>query len=459
MDDGALMTTLLAFIVTLGVLITVHEYGHFQVARWFGVKVLRFSIGFGKPLYRRKFGKDQTEFILAAFPLGGYVKMLDEREAAPEVAIAEADLPRAFNRQSVWKRIAIVTAGPAANLLLAIFIYWVLFMQGVTGLKPVLGDIAPGTPAAQASVKTGGVIQEVANQPVATWQDVRWMLLQASADSASVGLKVLYGDREYHLHQLAITASDDIEQDILQKLGLNPFRPSVPAVVGEVIEGSAASKAQLMAGDRVLTVDGTPVSQWEDLVSIVRKSPGKALALRIQRGNSESSLTITPEIVRENGTEIGRIGAAYQMSEADMQQFLVHTQYGPVAALNRAADKTWETSIFSLKMLGNMIVGAVSWKGLSGPVTIASFAGQSADAGWKTFLGFLALVSISLGILNLLPIPVLDGGHLLYYMVEIVKGSPVSERVMEAGYRIGFVLLGILMACALYNDITRLITG
>jgi len=459
MDDGALMTTLLAFIVTLGVLITVHEYGHFQVARWFGVKVLRFSIGFGKPLYRRKLGKDQTEFILAAFPLGGYVKMLDEREAVPEAVIAETDLPRAFNRQSVWKRIAIVTAGPAANLLLAIFIYWVLFMQGVTGLKPVLGDIAPGTPAAQASVKTGGIIQEVANQPVAIWQDVRWMLLQASADSASVGLKVLYGDREYHLHQLAIPASDDIEQDILQKLGLNPFRPSVPAVVGEVIEGSAASKAQLMAGDRVLAVDGTPVSQWEDLVNIVRKSPGKALALRIQRGNSESSLTITPEAVKENGTEIGRIGAAYQMSEADMQQFLVHTQYGPVAALNRAADKTWETSIFSLKMLGNMIVGAVSWKGLSGPVTIASFAGQSADAGWKTFLGFLALVSISLGILNLLPIPVLDGGHLLYYMVEIVKGSPVSERVMEAGYRIGFVLLGILMACALYNDITRLITG
>ncbi|HYG32324.1 MAG TPA: RIP metalloprotease RseP [Methylophilaceae bacterium] len=459
MDVGALMTTLLAFIVTLGVLITVHEYGHFQVARWFGIKVLRFSIGFGKPLYRRKFGKDQTEFILAAFPLGGYVKMLDEREATPEVAILEEDLPRAFNRQSVWKRIAVVAAGPAANLLLAIFIYWLLFMQGVTGLKPVIGDITPGTSAAQASMKSGGLIQTVADEPVATWQDVRWMLLQASADAPSVGIKVLYGDREYHVHQLTIPSSNDVEQDILQKLGLNPLRPGVPAVVGEVIEGSAAAKAQLMPGDKVLAVDGTPVSQWEELVDIVRKSPGKDLTLTIKRGDAESSLTITPEAVRENGTQIGRIGAAYHMNEADMQQFLVHTVYGPVEALNRAAVKTWETSIFSLKMLGNMIVGAVSWKGLSGPVTIASFAGQSADAGWKTFLGFLALVSISLGILNLLPIPVLDGGHLLYYMVEIVKGSPVSERVMEAGYRIGSVLLGILMACALYNDITRLITG
>lgn len=459
MDDGALMTTLLAFIVTLGILITVHEYGHFQVARWFGVKVLRFSIGFGKPLYQRKIGKDQTEFVLAAFPLGGYVKMLDERETAQDISIHETDLPRAFNRQSVWKRIAIVTAGPVANLLLAILIYWVLFMHGVTGLKPVLGEITSGTPAAQASIKAGGVIREVANEPVASWQDVRWLLLQASAEASSVSLKVLYEDREHHLHQLTIPKSDDIEQDILQQLGLNPFRPAVPAIVGEVIEGSAAEAARLVAGDRVLQVDGQPIAQWDDLVNIVRKNPGKQLKLIIKRGDAELPLVITPEVVEENGIEVGRIGAAYQMNESDLKQFLVHTHYGPLEALSRAVGKTWETSVFSLKMLGNMITGAVSWKGLSGPVTIASFAGQSADAGWKTFLGFLALVSISLGILNLLPIPVLDGGHLLYYMVEIVKGSPVSEQVMEVGYRIGFVLLGLLMACALYNDITRLITG
>lgn len=453
------MTTLLAFIVTLGVLITVHEYGHFQVARWFGVKVLKFSIGFGKPLYQRKLGKDGTEFILAAFPLGGYVKMLDEREANPETPVNEADLHRAFNRQSVWKRMAIVSAGPAANLLLAILLYWLLFMQGITGLKPIIGEIPANTPAAEASIKTGGVIQEVDGQPVASWQDVRWQLLQVSAESSVASLKVLYGEREYHLHQLSLPQSDDVEQDILQRLGLNPFRPNVPAVVGEVIEGSAAEGAGLQPGDKVLRVDGAEVAQWDDLVNVVRKHPDQPLALTVNRDGAAIELQITPETVRENGVEVGRIGAAYHMNEADLEQYLVHTEYGAVAAMSRAIGKTWETSVFSLKMLGNMITGAMSWKGLSGPVTIASFAGQSADAGWKTFLGFLALVSISLGILNLLPIPVLDGGHLLYYMVEIVKGSPVSEQAMEIGYRIGFVLLGILMACAIYNDITRLVTG
>jgi regulator of sigma E protease len=459
MGDGALMTTLLAFIVTLGVLITVHEYGHFQVARWFNVKVLKFSIGFGRPLYRRKIGKDGTEFILAAFPLGGYVKMLDERETSPEAPVSEADLPRAFNRQPVWKRMAIVSAGPAANLLLAILLYWVLFMQGVTGLKPILGEIPADTPAAQANVKAGGVIEAVAGQPVASWQDVRLQLLQASADMSQVSLKILYGEREYHLHQLALPKSDEVAEDILQRLGLNPFRPSVPPVVGEVIAGSAAERAGLQPGDRILEAEGARINQWDELVNIVRKHPGKPLTLTLNRDDAQLSLQVTPEAAKEGGTEIGRIGAAYQMNEADLEQFLVHTEYTPVAAMGRAIGKTWETSVFSLKMLGNMITGAMSWKGLSGPVTIASFAGQSADAGWKTFLAFLALVSISLGILNLLPVPVLDGGHLLYYMVEIVKGSPVSEQAMGIGYRIGFVLLGILMACALYNDITRLITG
>ena len=459
MGIGTLMTTLLAFIVTLGVLITVHEYGHFQVARWCGVRVLKFSIGFGKPLYRKKFGKDGTEFILAAFPLGGYVKMLDEREATPDTPISEVDLPRAFNRQSVWKRIAIVVAGPVANLLLAILLYWLLFLHGVTGLKPILGDIPVGSPAALASVKSGGLIEEVAGQSVNSWQDVRWQLLQSSADTSKINLKILYDEREYHVHQLVLPETDEVDQDILAQLGLNPFRPKVPAVVGEVIADSAAERSGLQSGDSILQADGVQVSQWDDLVNIVRKHPGTPLKLTINRANEQLSLEITPEAVKENGTEVGRIGAAYHMSETDMAQYLVHTEYGPAAAMSRAVGKTWETSVFSLKMLGNMITGAVSWKGLSGPVTIASFAGQSADAGWKTFLGFLALVSISLGILNLLPIPVLDGGHLLYYMVEIIKGSPVSEHVMEIGYRIGFVLLGILMACALYNDITRLVTG
>lgn len=452
------MTTLLAFLVTLGVLITVHEFGHFQVARWFGVKVLKFSIGFGKPLYKKILGKDQTEFMIAAFPLGGYVKMLDERES-PDTPIAEADLPRAFNRQAVWKRMAIVLAGPCSNLLLAILIYWVLFMQGVTGLKPILGEVPAGTPAALASMKPGELIQEVNGQPVQSWQDVRWLLLQEAARAGSVEVKAVNDGQEFHLHQLSLPKSDDMEQDILDRLGLTPYTPEVPAKVGEVLQGSAAERAGLRPGDKILSIDGKAVTYWDELVDFIRQNPERSLSLQVLRDGAQLSLSVTPDTATENGKKVGRIGAAYHMSQAELDRLLVTTQYNPVAAFAKAAGKTWETSVFSLRMLGNMVIGQVSWKSLSGPVTIASYAGQSADAGWKTFLGFLAVVSISLGILNLLPIPVLDGGHLLYYMVEFIKGSPVSEKAMEVGHRIGFALLGILMACALFNDITRLITG
>ncbi len=455
------MFTLGAFIVTLGVLIAVHEYGHFQIARWCGVKVLRFSLGFGKPLFSKRFGKDQTEFVVAAFPLGGYVKMLDEREAPADTLVDEHDLPRAFNRQSVWKRIAIVSAGPIANLLLAIFIYWILFMHGVMGMKPILGEIAAGTPAAHASMKSGELIRRVAGKPVATWQDVRWILLEQSLKSPVIDIEAISGSDEVHLHQLAVgnLGKDDFEHDLLDKLGLKPYQPSMPSKVGEIIDGSPAKQAGLKPGDEILQVNGIAVGQWEDFVNIVRKSPGQRLSLRIQRAGAELTLPITPETTTENGQRVGRIGAAYKMDQSELEKFLVEIKYGPVTALSKATAKTWDTSILSLKMLGNMLTGAASWKGISGPVTIASYAGQSAHIGWMSFLSFLALVSISLGVLNLLPIPVLDGGHLLYYTIEIFKGSPVSERVMEAGQRIGLALLGLLMACALYNDFTRLITG
>ncbi|HEY8118880.1 MAG TPA: RIP metalloprotease RseP [Methylophilaceae bacterium] len=455
------MLTLIAFIATLGVLITVHEYGHFQVARWCGVKVLRFSIGFGKPLFSKRIGKDQTEFVLAAFPLGGYVKMLDEREASIDEPIQEHDLPRAFNRQSVWKRIAIVSAGPVANLLLAVFIYWFLFMQGTLGVRPLLGEIVEGTPAARASMAAGELIKKVAGTPVATWQDVRWSLLQQSLKSQVASIEAVSGADEIHLHQLSLgnIGKDDFEKDILDKLGLAPYQPRVPASVGEIIKGSAAERAGLMAGDMISSVNGIAVGQWEDFVSIIRKNPGKQLSLNIKRGDVEVVLAITPEAEMENGQPIGRIGAAYHMDPSELEKITVKIQYGPVIALSKAIAKTWDTSIFSLKMLGSMLTGSVSWKGVSGPVTIASYAGQSAHAGLAAFISFLAIVSISLGVLNLLPIPVLDGGHLLYYTVEIFKGSPVSEQVMEIGQRMGFALLGLLMACALYNDFNRLITG
>jgi regulator of sigma E protease len=458
MDECALMVTLIAFLVTLGILVTVHEYGHFQMARWCGVKVLRFSVGFGKPLFSRRLGKDQTEFILAALPLGGYVKMLDEREGPVE---NPADLPYAFNRQSVWKRIAIVSAGPSANLLLAILLYWILFMHGVVGMKPILGEITPGSPAAQASMKSGELLKKVAGEPVNTWQDVRWILLQQSLKTPSVEIEAVNDGNELHLHRLALNSigKEDYEGDFLDKLGLKPFQPEVPAKVGEIVAGSAAEKAGLKVGDEVLRINGIEIKRWEELVNTVREHPEQQLVMNVQRNGSNLDLPITPEVAEENGQRIGRIGAVYRMEQAELDKLMVTTPFGVLPALSMAATKTWETSIFSLKMLGKMLIGDVSWKGISGPVTIASYAGQSANIGWKAFLGFLALISISLGVLNLLPIPVLDGGHLLYYMIEIFKGSPVSEAFMETGQRVGLALLGLLMVVAFYNDFNRFITG
>ena len=450
------MITLIAFVVTLGILITIHEYGHFQVARWCGVKVLRFSLGFGTPLLSKQIGKDNTEFVLAAFPLGGYVKMLDEREAP----VAEHELHRAFNRQAVWKRMLIVLAGPVANLLLAILLYWVLFMHGVMGIKPLLGDIPAKTPAAMAQMQSGELITDIAGEPVASWQDVRWVLMRQALDSAPVKVDGRLNDVSLHHDlNLSVLDKDDFESDFLPKLGLVPYRPSMPPLVGEVIAGGAAEKSGLRPGDKIDTINQVAITAWDQVVDTIRQHPGKPLNVKVMRDGHVVDLQLTPDAIRENGKEIGRIGAAYKANQSEIDRIMTTVSYSPVVAAGKAINKTWETAVFSLQMLGGMLTGDVSWRGMSGPVTIASYAGQSAQIGWKAFLGFLALVSISLGVLNLLPIPVLDGGHLLYYIVEVFKGSPVSERVMEIGQRIGLALLGLLMACAFYNDINRLITG
>jgi regulator of sigma E protease len=456
MDGAISMITVIAFVVTLGILITIHEYGHFQVARWCGVKVLRFSLGFGTPLLTRNIGKDNTEFVLAAFPLGGYVKMLDEREAP----VAEHELHRAFNRQAVWKRMLIVLAGPVANLLLAILLYWVLFMHGVMGIKPLLGDIPSETPAAIAQMKSGELITDIAGETVASWQDVRWILMRQALGDSPVSVEGRLNDVSLH-HQLNLSVldKDDFEGDFLPKLGLVPYRPSMPPVVGEVVAGSAAEKAGLRAGDNIRAIDGVAITAWDQVVDTIRLHPHTPLKVTVARDAQTVDLQVIPDSVRENGKDIGRIGAAYKANQSELDKIMTTVSYSPGVAAAKAVTKTWETSVFSLQMLGGMLTGDVSWRGMSGPVTIASYAGQSAKIGWEAFLGFLALVSISLGVLNLLPIPVLDGGHLLYYIVEVFKGSPVSERVMEIGQRIGLALLGLLMACAFYNDINRLITG
>ena len=451
------MLTLVAFLLTLGLLITIHEYGHYLAARLCGVKVLQFSIGFGHALLTRRFGRDGTEFILAAFPLGGYVRMLDEREAP----VPEAELPRAFNRQLVWKRMIIVTAGPLANLLLAILLYWVLFMSGVAGIKPLLGDVPENSPAARASMKAGELVHRVAGSPVQTWQDVRWLLLQQSLKTSHVEIEASTDGNEIHIHQLDLTglAKDDNGKDLLEELGLTVYRPPMPAFVGEVLPGGAAARDGLEVGDEILSVNGIVIASWEDFVGMVREHPAQALDVKIRRSGRDVSLSVTPDAVSEGGARIGRIGAAYRMDPQELERLLVQIRYPPMSALGHAAGKTWETSVFSLKMLGSMLSGAASWRGVSGPITIATYAGQSAQIGWKSFLSFLALISISLGVLNLLPIPVLDGGHLMYYIVEVLKGSPVSERAMAIGQKIGLALLGLLMLVAFYNDINRLITG
>ncbi len=455
------MLTVLAFVFTIGLLVTVHEYGHFQVARWCGVKVLKFSVGFGKPLWSKKFGEDQTEFVIAAIPLGGYVKMLGEEQLTQNEAFESHDMARALNRQSVGKRMAIVLAGPLANLLLAIVLYWMLFMTGVVGLKPIVGNVIENSPAAATLIGSGEIIQKINGKDVSTWQDVRWHLLQASLKNKHVEIQAINTENEIHSYSIDVSKLDydDVNRDILEKLGLTIYRPEIPAVIGEIAKNSPAQMAGLKPNDLVLSINNKKVSNWESFVQEIQQHPNVNVEILVRRDDKEISISAKPDSVVENKKTIGRIGAAFKMDQAELDKFLVTSHYSVVEALFKAVEKTWDTAIFSLKMLGNMVLGQVSWKGMSGPVTIASYAGQSANMGVKVFIGFLALISISIGVLNLLPIPILDGGHFMYYMVEFFTKKPVSEAVMNIGQRIGFFLLGCMMVLALYNDMNRLITG
>jgi regulator of sigma E protease len=447
-----MLMTLVAFVAALGVLIVVHEFGHYLVARWCGVKVLRFSVGFGQPLLSRRIGKDRTEWALAAFPFGGYVKMLDEREGE----VAPQELDRAFNRQPVSKRFAIVAAGPVANFLLAIALYWALFMHGVPGLKPVLGSPPQGSPAAQAQIAAGETVLSVGGQPVRSWQDVRWALLEHAVDRQSVTVEVQdeSGRLAFRKLDLSSLSAADLDSDFLAKIGLTRFSPPV---VSEVLAGSPGERAGLKPGDLIVRADGRAISTWEELVGTVSPRAESRIELEVQRGAGHVRLTVTPAAERDNGKTVGRIGVKRDPSLLERQ--MVQISYGPVAALGQAVQRTWDVSSLSLRMLGKMVVGQVSLKNLSGPITIADYAGQSAQMGWLPYITFIALISISLGVLNLLPVPLLDGGHLMYYFVEMIKGRPVSDRALEIGQRIGVVVLFSLMAFAIYNDIHRLVGG
>ncbi|MDZ4202768.1 MAG: RIP metalloprotease RseP [Gallionella sp.] len=451
------MTTLLAFIGAIALLVVFHELGHFWVARRCGVRVLRFSVGFGKVIYSKRFARSETEWVISAIPLGGYVRMLDEREGE----VVPDDLPYTFNRQPVLQRMAIVVAGPVANFLLAILLYWALFVHGIPGLKPVLAEVPPGTPAAIAQMRAGEIVTHINGEAVPSWQEVRWTLLDLALKQAEVAItaRTAQGEEVTHVLDLRSLQAKDLDGEFLDKLGLHLQQPVILPVIGKMTDGGVAQQAGMQPGDVVLRANGVAVQRWGEVVDVVRSHPGREVRLDIQRGEMTLTLSVVPGEVEEKGQKIGRIGAAPQIDKTEWEAMLTEVSYGPFAALGQALRKTWETSVISLKMMGKMVLGEVSMKNLSGPITIADYAGQSAEMGAVSYLGFLALISISLGVLNLLPIPLLDGGHLLYYVAELLKGSPVSERAWEIGQRIGIALLGTLMVFAVYNDINRLISG
>ena len=446
-----------AFLAVLGVLIVVHEFGHYLAARYCGVRVLRFSVGFGRTLWQRRLGRDGTEWAVGIFPLGGYVKMLDEREGE----VAPEELERAFNRQSVGKRSLIVAAGPAANFVLAIVLYWAVFMLGSEELRPILGTPPVASPAAVAGIVNGEQVRTVDGEPVVTWNDLRWMLLHKAAIQESAELEVINERREITLRRLPLAAAGEQgwEGDALERLGVRFFRPDMPPVVGKVMAGSPGELAGIRQGDEIVAIDGVAVGTWHEFVLLVREAAGRTLQVELLRGGRIVAVDVVPEAVSERGKQIGRIGVAVAESRDAGREVRTFVRYGFLEAGVKAVAETWDKSVFSLVMLGKMLTGEVSWRNLSGPVTIADYAGQSARLGIDYYLKFMALVSISLGVLNLLPIPVLDGGHLMYHMIEVVRRRPLSERAMEISQQVGLSILFVLMAFAFFNDMNRLFSG
>lgn len=444
-----------SFVVALGILIAVHEFGHFWVARRLGVKVLRFSLGFGRPLLRRTGRIDGTEYVLAAIPLGGYVKMLDEREGT----VAESERHRAFNRQSLWRRSAIVIAGPLFNFAFAIAVFWVLLVAGEPGDRPLVGEVKSGSPAAAAGFAQGDELLRVGQRPTPTWEAAVFALMAETLDNADLDVQVQDKAGQLVTRRLTGTNLAALPESpaLLAELGIVQARPLVPPVIGDLSPGGAAEQAGLRGGDLVVAVDDQPVASWQTWVDLIRAHPEQTLQVQVRRGTDALDLRVTPRRQVEQGESVGKIGAAPRIPEALFADYRTLVRLGPVEAIPAAIAKTLDMSWLMLRVVGRMLTGQASVENLSGPISIAEAAGKTAGYGLTAFAKFLAVVSISLGVLNLLPIPVLDGGHLLYFLIEGIKGSPLSERVQEQGLRIGISVLAGLMFLAFYVDIARLL--
>jgi regulator of sigma E protease len=449
------LISVLAFLFAIGVLVAIHEWGHYIVARLVGVKVLRFSIGFGKPLWLIRSGPDQTEYCISAIPLGGYVKLLDEREDD----VSASELPRAFNQQSFTARTAILAAGPLMNFVFAIVAFWAMFIAGIPGMQPIVGDIDEGSIAAKGGLISGDLILSISGQNIATWEGGVLAIIDAMLAENEIALIV---QNENGLErQLLLDVSGKVNEltepgALFTGLGLRPWSPILAPVMGEIAQGGTAERSGLQTGDEILQAEGQAIADWTAWVEFIRERPNETVATVILRDSNEVNVElIIGDAELEDGSLIGRIGAGPLVPEGFFELYLAEQKYGPFDAVNQAIDRTWSMTVLTVRMVISMVSGDVSVKNISGPINIAQYAGSSASMGPSAFLNFLAVVSLSLGILNLLPIPVLDGGQIVYQLAELLKGGPLSERAQLVGQQIGIAFLMLIMGFAFYNDLTR----